>query len=294
MATISTLLSTDDGNTSLGEMNTNFSNLNSAKVEGPASNTNNNIPQWDGANSKLLKDGKTAPSGNIVGDTDTQTLSSKTLTSPLFQGAVDGWILTNDSWSYASSTTITVPSGAASKYSIGDKIKITQTTVKYFYIVAIADTLLTVAGGSDYSVANATITLNYYSKTGTPQGFPTYFNLTAPTWTTSGTAFTNAPTTGNARFSMKGDTIFVDFYFTCNATSGGTGVFTATFTSGQIPTISSYYPGTAWNVNTGAVGACLFYVSGGTGKLQICKYDGTAIATNSQVFVCSSMGKIDN
>jgi hypothetical protein len=42
----------------------------------------------------------------------------------------------------------------------GDKIKLTQTTVKYFYIVGVANTLLTVTGGSDYTVANAAITNN--------------------------------------------------------------------------------------------------------------------------------------
>ncbi len=44
----------------------------------------------------------------------------------------DGWQPANETWTYASATTITVPSGAASKYAKGDKIKLTQTTVKYF------------------------------------------------------------------------------------------------------------------------------------------------------------------
>jgi len=111
-----------------------------------------------------------------------QTLVNKTLTSPLFQGTVDGWISANESWSYASATTITVPSGAASKYRKGDKIKLTQTTVKYFYVIGVADTVLTVVGETaSITVANAAISANYYSH-GDPVGFPPYFTWT-PTLT---------------------------------------------------------------------------------------------------------------
>jgi hypothetical protein len=86
-----------------------------------------------------------------------------------------GWINPSDTWTYASATTINVPTGAASIYSVGDKIKLTQTTVKYFYIVTVADTLLTVTGGTDYTVANAAISANYYSHATSPVGFPAQF-----------------------------------------------------------------------------------------------------------------------
>ena len=58
-------------------------------VAGPATNTDNNIPQWDGADSKTLKDGKSAPAGDIIGTTDTQNLSNKTVIDAL---NVDGAI----------------------------------------------------------------------------------------------------------------------------------------------------------------------------------------------------------
>jgi hypothetical protein len=45
-----------------------------------------------------------------------------------------------------------------------------------------ADTTITITGGSDYSLANATISGQAYSYAAAPQGFPQWFNYT-PVWT---------------------------------------------------------------------------------------------------------------
>lgn len=110
-----------------------------------------------------------------------------------------GWKTVKDTWAYASATTITVPAGAASLYSVGDKIKITQTTDKFFYIVGVADTVLTVCAGSDYTVANEAITAAYYSKATSPVGFPFWFAFS----TTYGGFSSNPPST-NLQFGMNG------------------------------------------------------------------------------------------
>jgi len=90
-----------------------------------------------------------------------------------FNGSFDGWVGANESWTYASSTTITVPSDATTKYDVGDYIKLTQSsTVKYFVVTGVAATVLTVSGLSGVTVANAAITLPAYSKTRTPHGAP--------------------------------------------------------------------------------------------------------------------------
>lgn len=52
-------------------------------VVGPASATNNAVVVFDGTTGKLIKDGeKSLPSGDVVGTTDSQTLTNKTITSP--------------------------------------------------------------------------------------------------------------------------------------------------------------------------------------------------------------------
>ena len=88
----------------------------------------------------------------------------------------DGWMPAGETWTYAAADdptfTITVPSGAAAKYSIGMKIKLTNATVKYFIITKVADTVLTVYGGTDYNLVDAAITSPYYSTMKAPLGFP--------------------------------------------------------------------------------------------------------------------------
>jgi len=88
----------------------------------------------------------------------------------------EGLTLVSDTWAYLAADdptfTITVPSGAASLYSAGMKIKLTNTTAKYFIIVNVADTVLTVYGGTDYDLVSAAISSIYISHHRAPIGFP--------------------------------------------------------------------------------------------------------------------------
>jgi hypothetical protein len=135
-----------------------------------------------------------------------------------------GWINSGQTWAYASATTITVPTGAAAIYSIGDKIRLTQTTVKYFNVITVADTVLTVTGGSDYTVANAAITAPGYSKVVSPVGFPASFNYSPTVTTINGTITTLGTVTGT--FSIIAPriiTITVSVAITTNG-SGADGI----------------------------------------------------------------------
>lgn len=120
----------------------------------------------------------------------------------------DGWVRAGETWTYASATTFTISGDKTGKYGKGDKIKLTQTTVKYFYIVAVAysagTTTVTITGGNDYTLANASITSPYFSKVSGPQGFPEWFSYT-PTWT----GFSAAP--GDLVFKISGRTCIVYF-----------------------------------------------------------------------------------
>ncbi len=75
--------------------------------------------------------------------------------------------------------------------SVGMKLKLIQTTVKYFIVTAITSTTITLYGGTDYTLANATITLPYLSFVKAPFGFP----LNPEKWTVTATFNTNVPQT---------------------------------------------------------------------------------------------------
>jgi hypothetical protein len=124
-----------------------------------------------------------------------------------------------DTWTYASATTITVPSGATNLYSIGDRLKLTQTTEKYFYIIGVTDTLLTITGGTNYTLANAAISNIHVSKELNPVGFPAYFDWT-PVITGKGSMTFTSSNIVYARFSVIGGTASVEFML--YGTIGGT------------------------------------------------------------------------
>lgn len=141
---------------------------------------------------------------------------------------IDGWTPADATWTYASASTITVPSGAASIYQKGDRIKWTQTTVKYGVIVAVADTLLTIAVNTDYTVANAAISANYYSHQANPLGFPPFFN-----YTYTPTGFSSNPTSVVARYSIINTT------FTAMWNEGSAGTSNNTAKTLQFPVSAS-------------------------------------------------------
>lgn len=71
----------------------------SGDVTGPASSTSGNIATFSGTTGKIIQDGgKALPTGSIVGTSDSQTLTNKTLTAPVISSISNGG-------------TVTIPSG---------------------------------------------------------------------------------------------------------------------------------------------------------------------------------------
>jgi len=103
-------------------------------------------------------------------------MANTTIKQRQIAGGLDGWIPAGETWTYASATTFTISGDKTGKHQVGDKLKLTQTTIKYFRIAGISysspNTTVTVDGFGIYTIANATITSPYYSKAESPQGFP--------------------------------------------------------------------------------------------------------------------------
>jgi len=127
---------------------------------------------------------------------------------------------------YASATTINVPTGAASRYQKGDKLKFTNSTTKYMYVTGVADTLLTVYGGIDYVVANTTISSAYLSRAEHPFGFPLKFNWTPTTGTQAGT-YTSV-TINWAYFTLAGGIATIEWSVTGTQGAASTDYITIT------------------------------------------------------------------
>lgn len=141
----------------------------------------------------------------------------------------NGWTPVTGTFAYASDSTITVSSGGASVYNIGDRLKwvtATGSTQRYGTVVGIADTLLTIAVNTDHVLANEVWTLPYYSHQASPVGCPHQFNY-QPVWTcASGTqpSLGNGTLTGS--FSIDGTLVNSAIYIKMGSTTTyGTGIW---------------------------------------------------------------------
>lgn len=160
---------------------------------------------------------------SFTAPTDGVTLISASHVTDLQNAIQTGWMPAGETWTYASATTFTVSGDVTAKYYAGVKLKLTQTSAKYFYVVGASysapNTTITVTGGTDYTLTNAAITSPYLSYSTTPQGFPQWFAYT-PTLTGG-----NADLSGydTARFSIVGRVCHVHFSANNRTLSGSAG-----------------------------------------------------------------------
>jgi hypothetical protein len=129
--------------------------------------------------------------------------------------------------SYSSATRITITDiTITALLRIGDKIKITQTTDKYFYIVNVNSTSIDVFAGDDYSVANAPITYLGFSRLANPSGHPVVFSYThagSDCFPDAGAGFTLSNISYVSKVYMIGKYVFVSAFASFNMSGAGGG-----------------------------------------------------------------------
>lgn len=201
------------------------------------------------------------------------TLTSGVIASPTVRGW-DGWIDPSETWTYVSSTSFKITGvDRTSRYTVGTKLKCTNSGTKYFIVTSSSfstDTTVNVTGGTDYTVANAAISANYYSYH-SAQGFPEWFNYTPTTTPNSGT-FT--PNFRMAKFSASGRTARVQITTNGHALSG-----TVAYVDFSLPindaleTSNGYWQ---WSVGCYGAGQVLVSQSTNGGSYRVYATIGTA------------------
>lgn len=181
----------------------------------------------------------------VDGHTDTNTSDITNLKS--------GWNTISITLAYSSADAptfvISTPSSLVGIVGVGDRIRLTQTTVKYFIVTAITASTITVYGGTDYTLANATITSPSYSHMKSPVGFPMNPNKwtvsytdttqrgqaspTVGTWYNLGSLSTNLPIGGwDVNYKIWG-------YF-ARASTGANSLFTCISTTNNSASNAKY------------------------------------------------------
>lgn len=122
-----------------------------------------------------------------------------------------GWLdLSNTTWTYSSvdgaTGIVTINADLTAYIQAGDRIKFTQTTVKYFIVTKTPTfgagvTTLTFWGGTDYTLANASISAPFFSRAKSPFGFntdPTKWSIRL----SHSTDYTQATPTSNTWYNI--------------------------------------------------------------------------------------------
>jgi len=135
---------------------------------------------------------KTDLNTNIIPQIETQLYS---------KASNSGWELISATLTYASADSptfvINTSIDLTSVVSLGMKLKLTQTTVKYFIVTAITSGSITLYGGTDYILTNTAITLPYFSIAKAPYGFPVDVDKWSILITYSGTNPSKSSPTAN-------------------------------------------------------------------------------------------------
>jgi hypothetical protein len=138
---------------------------------------------------------------------------------------LSGWVdQTAVTWTRTGNYTFTISGNVTAVYRKGTKVRY-KDEGSYEYGIVISstygapNTTVTLATNSDYAMAAATITDNYYSHIENPESWPDWFNYT-PTYSASGSMTFGTVTTNYAKFRVSGKKVEVCIKAT--GTTGGT------------------------------------------------------------------------
>lgn len=134
------------------------------------------------------------------------------------------WIPVNETWIYASASTITAPTDATTKYQKWDRIRFKQGGgYKYFTLQSLTSTVLTIVTNTDHVVANSAITDVYISRSIKPFGYPSEFNFSAAI-----ANFTATSATITARLAIANGLVTGHIEIVFGASTAITGALTLT------------------------------------------------------------------
>jgi hypothetical protein len=176
----------------------------------------------------------------------------------------DGWIADTDTWVYVAANQYKVAGkDVTARFPKGAKIKLTNNTVKYFYVTAGVygtDSTVTITGGADYTLASAAITSPYYSYADGPQGFPDWFSYTV----THG-GFSSTPTYV-AMFKVSGKQCFYNYFHIGYGTSNANTFTVSVPITAATRTNNAFSAAVPWLQDNSVVGACgqILIASAGT------------------------------
>lgn len=141
----------------------------------------------------------------------------------LWVPAQNGWIPFNVAATYISATSFSVPGDWTDRIKKSDKIKITDTTVKYFSVVSLSFgagvTTFVITAGITYTLSGGALTLPFFSHAASPNAFPDFFTWT-PALSATGAMTVTGVTIDQARFRLIES--YLEYEISSRFTLGGT------------------------------------------------------------------------
>jgi hypothetical protein len=199
-----------------------------------------------------------------------------------------GWVLDSDTWVYVSATSFKiVGKDVRSKFPVGVKLKCTDGgSTKYFYGVKAelsgSDTLITITGGTDYSLSGGAITDPHYSNANVAQGFPDWFNWKFSSVSASGSmTVSNVTYVVNTKFCIRGR--WLTLKFRVDMTLGGSASTAIIFTGIPAPTLGTTQyigGGMALTINK----QCWLFSTSGNDGIRAFLYDNSNFTLGANVY----------